>query len=138
MARGIDVRIVTGRLYSGSREIAEGLGIRRPIVCVDGSHIVDPMTHATILHAGLSEAAALGVREEFAKQELVSYVLAEDAVTYDSRGEDYVRYVATWSKTLRLRGDVRRVTGIEDRDEGAGSRAAVHVPLDGCQRGRRG
>jgi hypothetical protein len=64
------------------------------------------MTHATILHAGLSEAAALGVREEFAKQELVSYVLAEDAVTYDSRGEDYVRYVATWSKNLRLRGDV--------------------------------
>ncbi len=38
---GVPTTIVTGRLYSGSREIARTLGIEGPIACVDGSQIVD-------------------------------------------------------------------------------------------------
>ena len=40
-ARGIKVTILTGRLYSGTRESAELLGIDGPVGCADGSHIVN-------------------------------------------------------------------------------------------------
>ena len=40
MSEGLHVTIVTGRLYSGTRPTAEALGIRGPVACVDGSHIV--------------------------------------------------------------------------------------------------
>ena len=37
---GVPVSIATGRLYSGTREVARRIGVLGPIACVDGSHIV--------------------------------------------------------------------------------------------------
>jgi len=103
---GIHVTIATGRLYSGTREVAEALGLRHAIACVDGSHIVDAATHATLMSVSLGPSDASRVREEFARANLVSYVLADDAVAYDSRGAPYLPYVATWSKNVRANEDV--------------------------------
>jgi Cof subfamily protein (haloacid dehalogenase superfamily) len=106
--QGVHVTIATGRLYSGTRAVARELGLRDAIACVDGSHVVDSASHATLMHVGLGDTDALGVRDEFARASLISYVLADDAVAYDARGTPYLRYVATWSKNVRLHEDVFR------------------------------
>ncbi len=133
LAQGVNVTIATGRLYSGTRAIADELGLHHAIACVDGSHIVDSASRATLMHVGLSESAALSLRDEFARTDLVSYVLAMDGVSYDPRGEPYLPYVATWSKNVRPHEDVLRpelwsVPGGVSAVVGVGSRTQIdHV-----------
>jgi hypothetical protein len=135
LRQGVHVTIVTGRLYSGSRAIAEELGLRRAIACVDGSHVVDCATHATLTHVGLGESDALRVRDEFARANLVSYVLADDAVAYDPRGAPYLPYVTTWSKDVRPNEDIFRrdlwsIPGGVSAAVGVGTRAQIDQVAD--------
>src|SRR5262249_59910028 len=38
--RGVAITIVTGRMYSGTRDVARSLGLEGPVGCLDGSAIV--------------------------------------------------------------------------------------------------
>ena len=59
---GVPTTIVTGRLYSGSREIARTLGIEGPIACVDGS--VSPAAASSVIASAAGSAwRALGFFE---------------------------------------------------------------------------
>ena len=62
-ARGVNVAIVTGRLYSGSREAAQTIGIRGPIACVNGSQVVDTRDGRDLVHHRIDGALALQLRE---------------------------------------------------------------------------
>src|SRR5262245_57824318 len=60
---GITVSIVTGRLYSGTRATAERLGLRGPVACADGSHLVRAGDHTTLVHHAIRGADALAMRD---------------------------------------------------------------------------
>jgi Cof subfamily protein (haloacid dehalogenase superfamily) len=100
-ARGIKVTILTGRLYSGTRESAELLGIEGPVGCADGSHIVNVKNDKTLLHHGIRGRAADRLRASLERNDLVAFLFAEDAIVHDERGADYLPYVRTWSTDLR-------------------------------------
>jgi Cof subfamily protein (haloacid dehalogenase superfamily) len=106
-ARGIKVTILTGRLYSGTRESAELLGIDGPVGCADGSHIVNVKNDRTLLHRGIRGSAADRLRKSLERNDLVAFLFAEDAIVHDDRGADYLPYVRTWSTDLRY---AQRVT----------------------------
>jgi len=55
IARGVPVALCTGRMYSGTREIAEMLNILGPVACIDGSHIVDTSNHIELHSTPLSD-----------------------------------------------------------------------------------
>jgi Cof subfamily protein (haloacid dehalogenase superfamily) len=116
-ARGIKVTILTGRLYSGTRDSAELLGIRGPVGCADGSHIVNVRNDRTLMHRGIRGHAASCLRESLERNDLVAFLFAEDAIVHDERGADYLPYVRTWSTDLRY---ARRVTdhALWSSDEG--------------------
>ena len=57
IARGVPVALCTGRMYSGTREIAESLRILGPVACIDGSHIVDSTNHLELHSTPLSDVA---------------------------------------------------------------------------------
>ena len=57
IARGVPVTLCTGRMYSGTREIAESLRILGPVACIDGSHIVDSTNHVELHSTPLSDLA---------------------------------------------------------------------------------
>src|SRR5579864_876365 len=57
-ARGVKITILTGRLFSGTREAAHLLGIDGPVGCCDGSHIVSVKATKTLLHHGIRGRAA--------------------------------------------------------------------------------
>ncbi|HVH46538.1 MAG TPA: HAD hydrolase family protein [Labilithrix sp.] len=100
-ARGIKVTILTGRLYSGTRESAELLGIDGPVGCADGSHIVNVKNDKTLLHHGIRGRAADRLRASLERNDLVAFLFAEDKIVHDERGADYLPYVRTWSTDLR-------------------------------------
>ncbi|MFO0740925.1 MAG: HAD family hydrolase [Labilithrix sp.] len=106
-ARGIKVTILTGRLYSGTRESAELLGIEGPVGCADGSHIVNVKNDKTLLHHGIRGSAGERLRTSLEKNDLVAFLFAEEAIVHDERGADFLPYVRTWSTDLRY---VNRVT----------------------------
>lgn len=100
-ARGVDVTILTGRLYSGTEPTAELLGIDGPVGCADGSHIVKVRGQKTLLHQGIRGRAAERLRSSLERNELVAFLFAENAIVHDERGADYLPFVRTWSTDLR-------------------------------------
>lgn len=116
-SRGVKVTILTGRLFSGTREYADLLGIQGPVGCADGSHIVSARDAKTLLHRGIRGRAADRLRASLERNDLVAFLFAEDAIVHDERGADYLPYVRTWSTDLRY---AHRVTehGLWDSDGG--------------------
>ena len=99
---GVKVTILTGRLYSGTRESAELLGIHGPVGCADGSHIVNVKNDKTLLHHGIRGRTGERLRTSLEKNELVAFLFAEEAIVHDERGADFLPYVRTWSTDLRF------------------------------------
>jgi hypothetical protein len=128
-ARGIKVTILTGRLYSGTRETAELLGIDGPVGCADGSHIVHVKQKRTLLHHGIRGRAADRLRASLERNDLVAFLFAEDAIVHDERGADYLPYVRTWSTDLRY---VHRITehALWDSDDGMTAVVALGKEAD--------
>lgn len=110
VARGVHVSIVTGRLYSGTRASAESIGIRGPVACADGSHLVRVADHGTLVHHGIAAAHAVRIRDAVARNALVTFLFAEDAIVHDDEGESFLPYVRTWSN------DVRRAPRVTEHD----------------------
>lgn len=96
-AVGVIVTIITGRLYSGTRRSAEALGIKGPVGCVDGSHVVSTETHKTLYHRGFEPNHAELVRASFEKSGPATFLFANDTIVHDEHGVPYLDYVSTWS-----------------------------------------
>jgi hydroxymethylpyrimidine pyrophosphatase-like HAD family hydrolase len=106
LSNGVCVSIITGRLYSGTRAVAELIGLRGAVGCADGSHIVDAGAHVTLLHLGVRGAEAGLLRDALARAGLTTFVFAEDAIGHDPAGAPFIDYVTTWSRDLRPASDV--------------------------------
>lgn len=96
-AKGIPTTIITGRLYSGTRAIANRVETNGPIACVDGCHVVDAASGTEFFHGGLSGNAATRIREVLAKHDAAAFVFANDQIIHDDQGLAYLAYVRTWS-----------------------------------------
>ena len=104
--KGIAISIVTGRLYSGTRDIARSLAIRGPIACLEGSHIVRVADDHPMVARPLSRRSAAGLRQLLSEDRPVVFVLALDGISYDMSGRHYLEYLKTWSRRVQLVGDV--------------------------------
>ena len=109
-AAGVTVSIITGRLYSGTRASAERIGVRGPVGCADGSHVVNAADHATLVHHGLRGAHSLSMRDSLMRHGAAGFLFAGDAIVHDAAGEVYLGYVRTWSN------DVRRAEKLSEHD----------------------
>jgi hypothetical protein len=107
---GVHVTIVTGRLYSGTRPSAEAIGLRGPVACADGSHIVHIEGHRTAVHHGIRGEHALKLRDSLARHGAATFLFAHDAIVHDDSGEMFIGYVRTWSE------DVRRADKIHEHE----------------------
>jgi HAD superfamily hydrolase (TIGR01484 family) len=106
LAVGVSVSIVTGRLYSGSRDAARALGILGAVGCADGSHVVRARDHVTLVHRGVEREAAQALRRALARAEAATFVFARDAIGHDAAGTPFVGYMSTWSTDIRIARDV--------------------------------
>ena len=139
-ASGVAVSIVTGRLYSGTRPTAELIGLRGPVACVDGSHVVSAHDHATLVHRAILGAHALVMRDALARAGAATFVFAKDAIVHDAAGLAYLAYVSTWSTDVRSAESVADHPFWDDDDGvtavvAVGTHAQILEAVEGIQRG---
>src|SRR5215208_6908996 len=67
LARGVRVSLCTGRMYSGTREIARVLGLNTAVGCIDGSHIVHSFDDRELLLRSIVAEAALALFDTLAE-----------------------------------------------------------------------
>lgn len=96
------VTIVTGRLYSGSREAARTARLLGPIACVDGSHIVHTDGDRELFHRSIAGAHAATLRSVLGKHRTASFLFAHDAIVHDGLGAPFAGYVRTWSPNIAV------------------------------------
>ncbi len=99
-AIGVQVSIVTGRLYSGVRELAARLDIRGTVVCSDGAELIDPLTHRVVAHRRMRGVVATDLRDALSGPGLALFVMASDHITYDAAGAPLARYVRNWTPVM--------------------------------------
>ncbi|HEU4407324.1 MAG TPA: HAD family hydrolase [Polyangiaceae bacterium] len=99
-AAGLAVTVVTGRLYSGTRESARAIGALGPVACVDGTHIVEAGTDRDLVHRSVAGHAAEAVREASARAKVACFLFAHDEIVFDEHGERFVPYVRLWSARM--------------------------------------
>lgn len=138
---GVHVSILTGRLYAGTRAAADAVGLRGPVGCADGSHVVEHDTGVTLMHHTIDAVRTAYFRDAFAGRDASVFVFADDAVVLDSRGEEFAPYIGTWSEDLRRcddvlehawfeSGGVTALVAIASRDDVEAVRASVHDACD--------
>lgn len=107
--RGVHVTLCTGRMYSGTRQIAQRLKLYEPVVCIDGSHIVDVTTHQELASAPLPQAGVASLFDVLGRHEPASFVFSKDRVCFDARGARHLSYVTTWSEHTERFASVLKV-----------------------------
>ena len=123
-ARGVPLTILTGRLYSGTRHVAEAISVRGPVGCADGSHLVDAVTGRDILHAGIVGEAAARLRAVVERVRPITFVFAHDQIVHDALGAEHVPYVQTWSRDVV---HVERVTEHPHWGDARGLTAVISI-----------
>jgi Cof subfamily protein (haloacid dehalogenase superfamily) len=101
LERGVTVSIVTGRLYSGTRATAERLGLKGPVACADGSHLVRASDHATLVHHAIRGAHALAIKDNLLAHGAAAFLFARDRIVHDPSGDLFLPYVRMWSNDIR-------------------------------------
>ena len=96
--KGVPVTLCTGRMYSGTRDVARELGLAAPIACIDGSHIVDSVTERELTSAPLSEAGAAALLSALKRHRPAAFAFSGDHVYHDPSGERFLPYLSTWSE----------------------------------------
>ena len=122
IARGVPVTLCTGRMYSGTRELAEELGILGPVACIDGSHIVDSTNHLELHSTPLSDLATELLFEALGRIRPAAFAFSGDHLFHDQRGAQYLDYVSTWTEHTR---EVDRLTDLDAWREPGSSLSAL-------------
>jgi Cof subfamily protein (haloacid dehalogenase superfamily) len=102
---GVTVTLITGRLYSGSRDVAAELGIRGPVACVDGSHIVHTVGDRDLLATTLRGADVARLRD-LVPPTSARFAMFRGRIVHDDAGAEYADYVRSWSMALEAVEDI--------------------------------
>lgn len=95
--RGVLVSIATGRMYSGTRDVARRVGITGPVACIDGSHIVDARTDAELVCHTLSREALSLAATVLHEAGAASVVFSRDVIWYDRVSAPHLPFLTVWS-----------------------------------------
>lgn len=104
--RGVPVTIVTGRMYSGTRDLARSLLLDGPIGCLDGSAIVAVREDRHLVSRALTAEAAGVLRAALAGDSPAVFILGHDQIFHDMRGAPFAPYLRGWTSRITHVDDV--------------------------------
>ncbi len=105
LKKGVPVAVCTGRMYSGTRDIARGVGVAGPVACVDGVHIVNAEDDKDLLLRTIAAPAAQTLFRVLTEHRPTTFVFSEDTLFHDEHGAPYLSYVQTWSRRAQRLSD---------------------------------
>lgn len=93
-------------MYSGTRHVAEQLGLKTAVACVDGCDVVQTGTHESLLRSPIPVLARAALHRLLCVTGLAVFAFNGDIIVHDSRGHLFVEYLTTWSKQMSRVADV--------------------------------
>lgn len=117
LQRDVAVTICTGRMYSGTRAIAESLKLRVPVACVDGCHVVHSESHQDLVRHHIESEVRKILHGLLCKTNLAVFAFAKDIIVHDVRGAQYADYLRTWSNQMNRVRDLFEPSSWEALDE---------------------
>lgn len=106
LRRQVPVALCTGRMFSGTREIAATFRLMGPVACIDGSHIFDLHSRGELSCSAIGAEAGKYVREALSMFRPAAFMFSGDRVIHDGRGDRYLDYLSTWSDVRQRVADV--------------------------------
>lgn len=97
---GIVVTVATGRIFSGTAEIARALGAESLVACADGSELVDLGTGEVWRGCYLHPGDRAGVRDAFDRHGLSAAILTTNHVHHDAAAAVHQSLLRLWSEHL--------------------------------------
>jgi hydroxymethylpyrimidine pyrophosphatase-like HAD family hydrolase len=104
--RGVAVTIVTGRMYSGTRDLARSLLLDGPIGCLDGSAIVAVREDRHLVSRALAGEAGRVLRASLGGGSPAVFILGHDQIFHDARSAQFAPYVRGWTSRITHVDDV--------------------------------
>jgi Cof subfamily protein (haloacid dehalogenase superfamily) len=106
LRKGIPIALCTGRMFSGTRELAATFKLLGPVACIDGSHIFDLHSRGELSCTAITQEAGTYVREALAMFRPAAFMFSGDRVIHDARGDRFLDYLSTWSDVRQRVADV--------------------------------
>ena len=106
LRKQVPIALCTGRMFSGTREIAATLRLLGPVACIDGSHIFDLHSRGELSCTAISKEAGTYVREALGMFRPAAFMFSGDRVIHDDRGQRFLNYLSTWSDVRHRVHDV--------------------------------
>ena len=104
--RGVIVTILTGRMYSGTRDVARALSLDGPVGCLDGSSIVAVRDDRHLLSHALCVEAGRVLQAALAGSGRAVFVLGGDQIIHDAHGAPFAQYLRGWTSRISHVEDV--------------------------------
>ena len=97
-AHGVHVTIATGRLYSGTRDIARRLSIRDTVACMNGSELVDTASDRVLSGRYLPPPVLHEARRLLMGAGVTTVLFGSDTIHYCPDALPHMRYLRSWSQ----------------------------------------
>lgn len=97
---GIPVSLATGRLWSGTQDLAHDLELRGPVACMNGSEIIDPTTGQRLLRRPLDRPARDAARLTLDRAGLTTFLFASERIVHCDRGTPFTQFMRSWSNSF--------------------------------------
>jgi hydroxymethylpyrimidine pyrophosphatase-like HAD family hydrolase len=103
---GVVVTIATGRLFGGTRWVAEALGVDGPVAVMNGCEVLDARDGAPLFGAYVSPDTTVAFRDVLAHHGLASFLFESHGIHYGLPHHHLSPYLGIWSDTLVPHDDV--------------------------------
>jgi len=135
-ARGIHLSIATGRLYGGTRWVAEALGVRGTVAVLNGSERVGLDDHAPRYRDTLPADLRIALRSVLLEHGLCSFLFRSSGIHHDHEAERHTPFLGTWSPGLVAHDRILDEALWHEADDvlaicAAGAHGAVQAAHDG-------
>lgn len=97
---GVQVTIATGRLFTGTRHVAEALGVTGSVAVMDGRELID-VRSGEAQHARYVAPETRGlIREVLARTGLSAFLFRSRQIHHDRRDAHHAPYLGVWTREL--------------------------------------
>lgn len=104
-ARGIAVTIATGRLYTGTRWVAQALGTTGSVAVMNGSERVDVGTDRALHSDVLTPAERARIRAAVEGTDLSAFLFRSRQIHHHARDARHRHYLGIWTPDLEAHDD---------------------------------
>jgi Cof subfamily protein (haloacid dehalogenase superfamily) len=127
IAAGVHVTIATGRLFTGTRWVAQALGVTGSVAVMNGSELVDVQGQHAVHGRYLDREVRPAIRRVLREHGVSSFLFESRRIHYAHRDERLMPYLGIWTEDLCAHPDVLEHAPWDDVDEIVAVCAAGHV-----------